>query len=72
MSTIEATFIALAVLTLLVAVLSEVTFYRVAAAADERKLQSMERVGRGLIAAAKICAILTLIMTATFILTRLA
>ena len=69
MDRIETAIIVVSVITLLVGSLSALTYQRIAVAADERKLQSLDRVGRGLIAAARVCAILTLVLTATVILT---
>ncbi len=68
MDRLELAFAIVGVVTLLVGMLAAVTYQRIAVAADERKLQSLDRVGRGLIAAARVCAILTLVMTATTIL----
>lgn len=68
-SEVETAFIVVAVITLLVGVLCAVTYQRIAVTADERKLQSLDRVGRGLIAAARVCAISTLVLTAAVILT---
>jgi hypothetical protein len=70
MDTLDAAIVAVSVLTLLVGMLSAFTYQRIAYSADERKLQSLDRVGRGLIAAARICAILTLVLTGTVILTN--
>jgi hypothetical protein len=70
MSRLETAFIAVAACTLLVGMASAFTYQRIAVTADERKLRSLDRVGRGLIAAARICAIVTLVMTATFIIVR--
>ncbi len=69
MDRLETAFIVVSVLTLLVGMLSALTYQRIAVAADERKLQSLDRVGRGLIAAARICAIMTLVLTGAVILT---
>jgi hypothetical protein len=65
---LEAAFIVVSVITLVVGMLSALTYQRIAVAADERKLQSLDRVGRGLIAAARICAIMVLILTGAVIL----
>lgn len=66
---LETAVIVVSVITLLVGMLSAMTYQRIAMAADERKLQSLDRVGRGLIAAARVCAILVLVLTAAVILT---
>ncbi len=68
MDRLELAFVIVGVVTLLVGMLAAVTYQRIAVAADERKLESLDRVGRGLIAAARVCAILTLVMTAATIL----
>jgi hypothetical protein len=69
MDRLETAFIVVSVVTLAVGLLSALTYQRIAVTADERKLQSLDRVGRGLIAAARVCAILTLVLTGTVILT---
>jgi len=67
----EQWFIVIAVATLVVSLLSEITFHRTAAVArgSERQTRLLEGIGRALIAAARLCALGTLVMTATFILT---
>lgn len=69
MERLETAVIIVSIVTLLVGLLSAATYQRIAVAADERKLRSLDRVGRGLIAATRVCAILTLILVATVILT---
>lgn len=67
MDSLELAFLMIGGLTLLVGVLSAATYGAIAANADERKLRSLDRVGRGLIAAARVCAIVALVLTATTI-----
>lgn len=64
---LEKAFVLVGGLTLLVGVLCAATYGAIAANADERKLRSLDRVGRGLIAAARVCAIVALVLTATTI-----
>lgn len=68
-SEVETAFVVIAVITLLIGMLCALTYQRIAVTANERKLQSLDRVGRGLIAAARVCAIATLILTGAVILT---
>lgn len=67
MDRLELAFVVVGGLTLFVGVLSAATYGAIAASADERKLRSLDRVGRGLIAAARVCAIAALILTAATI-----
>lgn len=67
MDRLELAFVVVGGLTLLVGVLCAATYGAIAASADERKLRSLDRVGRGLIAAARVCAIVALILTAATI-----
>jgi hypothetical protein len=69
MGRFETAVIVVSVLTLLVGLLCAATYQRIAVAADERKLEVLDRVGRGLIAATRVCAILTLVLTGAVILT---
>lgn len=69
MDRLELAFVVVAVLTLLVGLLSGLTYQRIAVAADERKLQTLDRVGRGLIAAARLCGIAVLVLIGARILT---
>lgn len=64
-------FVVIAVAALVVSLLAEILFFRVAAVArgSERQTRLLEGVGRGLIASARVLAIGTLVMTATLILT---
>lgn len=70
MDQMELAFVVVGGLTLLVGVLAAATYGAIAASADERKLRSLDRVGRGLIAAARVCAIVALVLTATTIIMR--
>jgi len=64
---LELAFLVVGALTLLVGVLCAATYGAIAVNADERKLRSLDHVGRGLIAAARVCAIVALVLTATTI-----
>jgi fumarate reductase subunit C len=66
---LDLAIIVVSVVTLLVGLLSAGTYAGIAVNANERKLRSLDRVGRGLIAAARVCAIVTLILIATVIIT---
>lgn len=67
MDRLEQAIIVVSVVTLLVGVLSAGTYAGIAANANERKLRSLDQVGRGLIAAARVCAIVTLVLIVTVI-----
>lgn len=69
MDRLDLAIIVVSVVTLLVGLLSAGTYAGIAVNANERKLRSLDRVGRGLIAAARVCAIVTLILIATVIIT---
>jgi hypothetical protein len=69
MTNLELAFVSLAVLLLLVSAAAEIVFFRTASTADTDKLQVMERTGRALISVARLGALATLVLTATFIIT---
>lgn len=69
MDRLDLAIVVVSVVTLLVGLLSAGTYAGIAANADERKLRSLDRVGRGLIAAARVCAVVTLVLIATVIIT---